>query len=838
MKGGSFVACPPTQSTRSLAVGSWRGKLDRQMSLDRSVVGISGSFSQVPFANAVSNAPWTPGPPRSPRQSTRAHSPMRRPPAPQPAVVLERVLAREPHEDGSSEIFPERLTHKKVRSLDATAPVPFFAMPSQQASKRSSSPRNRTCSPTPLRRPSVIVFTKDSEEHNKHAPRITSSKQLGSQAPPATSTMPNASPRCPEAHSSPLRWTGPWAAAQPARVLEIDEMNLKTASLKQAMPGEDPRASLGMSASQLARSIDEHIEAAQGQTAFRARAPDARARTLSPARMHEEGPARISRVRGMPNVSLEVPGAVPGGQRIARLSAPPVFVAKDELEILRRPQAAPAPAAAPKEEVLEPAEQGVHPSALELKPWLEAAENFSLNTDFELGDVGNIDFGTLMALMKKESAGKWTIQTMADKLLLNGLLENLGLPHMPMIFASRSLLKLRERLEVLVDKLIIATEKKQPYDIIVKPTHLSSAQGVMSFNKVHAPHREECIRQLEKHMRKFLETSANKLESLALQSLKPGFIGQPKYKSVVGFKAPLELKVCALWGKARCGVWWWGTRMAGPAQIPHRNVWVVRDPLVPGELSDNDGWEVLHNHPGRNPGFEQAVNVFKRHMPEMAALTETLATALGTPFLRCDFFVGSAKWGVRLNEVAYGCGLEYRNLLKECDSRRVIDDKPGMSDILRQGMPLCHKRFPPQHFLGMLGVQGTTYEDTAVVPLSCPLTDFATTMNAQSDPDLRHFTVEEDDCQSVKELPQKENTHHRAIEIPMNVMHKAHMMKPHMAHIPTLMMPGAKVITNNPHVLHQSATLLKAPVPGGGYMQAQHVRPQAFMQPMMRGPMR
>jgi hypothetical protein len=488
--------------------------------------------------------------------------------------------------------------------------------------------------------------------------------------------------------------------------------------------------------------------------------------------------------------------------RLPRNSAPPPLVIKDEAEALKRPQAASAalskdaPHAPP--EVLEPAEQGVCPGYLDLKPWLEAAQSFHLNTDFEVAIEGKLDFVNLMALMKKESAAKWTIQTMADKLLLNGLLENLGLPHMPMIFASRSLSKLRERLEVLVDKLIIATAKKQPYDIIVKPTHLSSAQGVMSFNKVHAPHREETIRQLEKHMRKFIETQANKQESLALQSLKPGFIGQPKYKSVVGFKAPLELKVCALWGKARSGVWWWGTRMAGPAQVPHRNVWVVRDPVVPGELSDDDGWEVLHNHPGGNAGFENAVKLFKRYMPQMAALTETLATALGTPFLRADFFVGSSKWGIRLNEVAYGCGLEYRNLLRDSNGSRVIDDKPAMSEILRQGMALCHKRSGPGHFLENLGVQGTCYEDTAVVPLGQPLTNLAASI--QPDPELKEYAVEEDLCKSVKELPPYEADLARPLD--QVIMIKNTVSKPHPAQIPTLMMPHAgqmaKVICSNP----------------------------------------
>jgi len=391
-----------------------------------------------------------------------------------------------------------------------------------------------------------------------------------------------------------------------------------------------------------------------------------------------------------------------------------------------------------------------------------------------------------------------------------------------------------------VDKLIIATAKKQPYDIIVKPTHLSSAQGVMSFNKVHAPHREDTIRQLEKHMRKYIETSANVQESAALQSLKPGFIGQPKYKSVVGFKAPLELKVCALWGKVRAGVWWWGTRMCGPAQVPHRNVWIVRDPVVPGELSDDDGWEILHNHPGGNVGWENATQLFKRHMPQIAALAESLAVALGTPFLRADFFVGSPKWGIRLNEVAYGCGLEYRNLLREGALTKIIDDKPAMSEILRQGMDLCHQRMPPEHFLRRLGVQGNTYVDTAVMPLSDPLTNFGPSMNTHPDHELHDYAAEEDLCKSVKELPLHEiepaKDNHAKLLDPHYVMRKQSFVKPHLSHIPTLVMP--KVITNSSYgipSMHMPTPTLKAPVPVVSCAMQYAPQPRAVM---LRGPLR
>lgn len=490
--------------------------------------------------------------------------------------------------------------------------------------------------------------------------------------------------------------------------------------------------------------------------------PEMPARVLS-----KEEVEALRLTRGMPPAAAPTASAAPAAAPLAQQS--------------------PAPASAPQPdgkdvEVLEPSDKEWTPSEEELRPWLEAAANFKMNADFEVSAPEGCDFATLMQLMKKESAGKWTIQAMADKLLLNGILENLGLPHMPMIFANRSPHKLRERLEILVDKLIIATGKKQPYDIIVKPTHLSSAQGVLSFDKVHAPHREETLRHLEEHMRKYLETHAHKQESMALQSLKPGFIGQPKYKSVVAFKAPLELKVCALWGKARTGVWWWGTRAAGPAQIPHRNVWLTRKPAVPGELSDDDTWEVLHNHPGGNVGWENAVKIFKKNMPVMAALTERLAVALGTPFLRADFFVGSPKWGVRLNEVAYGCGLEYRKLLSEEGNERVVDDKVAMVEILRQGMAKCSARFPAVDFLQMLGVQGAEYADSAVNPLKTPLTPWASSLAMQTDDELQELATEDNLCKSMKELPLQQPQQHQLEQ----VREIRHVVKPHPPQIPTL----------------------------------------------------
>jgi len=908
MQGGSFVAAtssPPIQSTRGIAVGAWKGKIDRQLSLDRSTVSISGSFSQAPTScqvpvgsvkSASGSTPWTPAPPRSPRQ--RTHSPLRwkgPQPAPSSALVLTRAQP-------AVEILEDRLTRNK--SLETTARMPFLSIPSTQprqaclplipswmdavddsrhhieTPKRSSSPRQQLpIDETSIRAPRpAVVLTKDVDDSaaDISADRLQSTSfrspaaprpvpRIASSAPTASTSPRHAVERQP----SPFRWSGPQTTTTPKAsapvVIDIaDDVGNRSfqafpSSVKLSMDA-GATAAWPMSAVVLGRHAVEEgcLDISQGQMnpnasarrttgVARQASPTVRARTLSPAR---RAASRAPLATSPPAYKDPSQVTTMRYSRPSQVAVPP----QGEAEVLQRPQLSQAVLPPQELEVLEAADMGANSTYLSLKPWLEAAATFELNTDFDLPNhdlEGKMDFATLMTLMKKESAGKWTIQTMADKLLLNGLLENLGLPHMPMIFASRSLLKLRERLEVLVDKLIIATAKKQPYDIIVKPTHLSSAQGVMSFNKVHAPHREDTIKQLEKHMRKYIETSANIQESLALQSLKPGFIGQPKYKSVVSFKAPLELKVCALWGKVRCGCWWWGTRMAGPAQVPHRNVWIVRDPAVPGELSENDGWEVLQNHPGGNAGWENAVKLFKRHMPEMAALTEALATHLGTPFLRADFFVGSAKWGVRLNEVAYGCGLEYRSFLRDGPRLQMFDDKPAMAEILRQGMNLCQQRKPPEHFLRALGVQGSSYEDTAVVPLSSPLTSFAQTLNSLPDHELADFACEENLCNSVKDLhaatggpPQDERypaaqenyARNQPVRVGPQIMHNGYVVKPHPAHIPTLMMPQKAAVHG--HVMH-TTTSMKAPVLGGygqQPLQGSHVPRAPAM--MVRAPLR
>merc|ERR1712157_172705 len=122
-----------------------------------------------------------------------------------------------------------------------------------------------------------------------------------------------------------------------------------------------------------------------------------------------------------------------------------------------------------------------------------------------------------------------------------------------------------------------------------------------------------------------------------------------------------------------------------------------------------------HEHKtGENKGFEAALELFTKAMPTMASAAEGIATAVGAPFLRSDFFVGSDKYGVRLNEVAYGSGLDVKQ--KSVGSPRLVDDGPMLAAILQEGMKLCSREVP-EHFLSKLGVAGRTYEEMTFSPL-------------------------------------------------------------------------------------------------------------------------
>jgi hypothetical protein len=319
-----------------------------------------------------------------------------------------------------------------------------------------------------------------------------------------------------------------------------------------------------------------------------------------------------------------------------------------------------------------------------------------------------------MAVMKAESANKKTIQALGDKIVLSQMLDNLSIPQMPLLFSVYEEVEMSE-VQAFVTSLERSSES-DAFDLAIKPTHLSNGDGAKILSKDKWEERGWNATKLYDHMTSFLQKQAADCESEALQSVTPGFIVQPRYRSCVEVELPLAMRVVTLGGNARIGLWWWGRRDAknDPAskKKPQRTTWLVRRPKVVGKLSNDDDWEVLHEHVGQNRGFDKALELFKQEMSSMAAMAEAIATEAGAPFLRSDFFVGSKKWGVRLNEVAYGSGCDCKR--RPAGASTLIDDGPMIAQILQEGLKVCKQRAAPEHFLSQLGAQGSTYEDLEV----------------------------------------------------------------------------------------------------------------------------
>jgi hypothetical protein len=385
---------------------------------------------------------------------------------------------------------------------------------------------------------------------------------------------------------------------------------------------------------------------------------------------------------------------------------------------------------------------------MDTSQFIAAAKDFSVNSDFDISaalatrrQTGGPGLKGLFDIMKAESAGKRTIQALADKIVLSGIVENMEIPQMPMLLAAREHVTRQQIAEMLETAFIHNAED----EVCVKPTHLSNGMGVMNIQRPTPAQWGDTIEFLFEHMNHWVRQRPDAHESVAMQSLKPGYIAQPRYRSSVQFDKPLELRVIAMWGKARMGIWWWGKEKDN-----QRNTWIMRRPVKPDELSDDDCWEVIHQHAeGSNIGFDVALEVLERDMPTMAATTEALAQAIGAPWMRVDFFVGSSRWGVRLNEVAYGCGCDYRNRMPDgC----VIDDAPAMASIIQEGYAQGPRRQSPESFLAPLGAQGSSYENMVTSRVHTPSPyrkRLADLFSLRSQMEVNEKVVPEELCQSV-----------------------------------------------------------------------------------------
>merc|ERR1719506_2274355 len=114
--------------------------------------------------------------------------------------------------------------------------------------------------------------------------------------------------------------------------------------------------------------------------------------------------------------------------------------------------------------------------------------------------------------MKAQSKGKRTIQALADKILLHRLLENLGVPQMPILFSTHGSVDVSE-VERLVESWEESGDKETAFDIVAKPTHLSNSVGslIVTSQLWHANGYGADV--LVDHMETYLSEKAHETES-------------------------------------------------------------------------------------------------------------------------------------------------------------------------------------------------------------------------------------------------------------------------------------------------------------------------------------
>lgn len=110
--------------------------------------------------------------------------------------------------------------------------------------------------------------------------------------------------------------------------------------------------------------------------------------------------------------------------------------------------------------------------------------------------------------------------------------------------------------------------------------------------------------------------------------------------------------------------------------------------------------------PESSAKYQAALQLILSAMPLLSEAAEDIARAVGAPFLESHFFVGSTKWGIRLNKVAYCSNTELRRVAD--NPRGYVDDRRAVAKILQEGFKICSHR-APQHFLSKLGVSGSSY---------------------------------------------------------------------------------------------------------------------------------
>jgi len=337
---------------------------------------------------------------------------------------------------------------------------------------------------------------------------------------------------------------------------------------------------------------------------------------------------------------------------------------------------------------------------------------FELNADFQISVEPNDQQASLEELVctiRCDSVNKLTPQALSDKLVRHRIVSNLGIPQMPVHYLVQGNSVEKAEVENFVLTHLCGP---QSHPVAIKPTHLRNGVGVIFVGRV-APEDgpQPTVNYLVHHMNKYLAQRPESCEHCEDDLLKPGFMAQEKYEAFLGFDRPLELRVFVLWGRCRLASWWSHGANSGDQPI----VTLARNLVHNSRSGSTDEWSVLHSRAGSDPMYYKALEVLQCEVQTIAATAESLATEVGSPFLRADFFVGSERWGIRLNDVA--CGDALNNSLLELSDESSNSHALAIAHAIRDGHSLCQRRFPPEHFLSRLGVRGGCYKDMVVMDL-------------------------------------------------------------------------------------------------------------------------
>jgi hypothetical protein len=318
------------------------------------------------------------------------------------------------------------------------------------------------------------------------------------------------------------------------------------------------------------------------------------------------------------------------------------------------------------------------------QPYITQATRFKANADFDVYTKPIPDqqlqhllrqrhpyLEHVLEHIKAASAGKMSIIGLGDKLTLANLVDRINQQHSLQINQAKMHLWMR-----LYDKYRVGRGyygsscadvkrflAKGNYDFAVKPTHLSSGDGLLLMDRHKWNNEGWTETKLFSYMLGLLHKPPPRGESAALQAIIPGVVVQDRYpfpKEKFHAGRPIEVRVQTVWGKAYMGVFWQGYEYA---RTYGNNIWVVPD--------GKDGWEaktpsndgIISSMAGDGSIRVMLKKLIAQHMEAMVQQAEHLAAVTGASWLRVDFFLpppGVDK-PVTMNEVAYGSGILYHD---------------------------------------------------------------------------------------------------------------------------------------------------------------------------------